>query len=199
MATYIRPMTHDSFIALILFAIVSTGTPGPNNLMVMASGANFGLRRTWPHILGIALGFGAMIFLVGAGLSRVFAALPWLDTALLILSGLFLAYLAWKIATAAPPDPDAPRGAPLSFLQAAAFQWVNPKAWAMALTTATVYAPGAAGTAALVFGAVAMPLIVAWTLAGTAVARVLTTPAALRAFNWTMAALLIASTFPAFL
>ena len=191
-------MTQDSFIALTLFAIVSTGTPGPNNLMVMASGANFGVRRTWPHIFGIAVGFSAMIFLVGAGLARVFDLLPWLDTALLIVSGIFLIYLAAKIATAAPPNPDAPRGVPFTFLQAAAFQWVNPKAWAMALTTATVYAPGAATAAALVFAAVAVPLILAWAVAGRGVSRFLTAPAALRVFNWTMAALLIASTLPAF-
>ncbi|QFU09365.1 Cysteine/O-acetylserine efflux protein [Rhodobacteraceae bacterium THAF1] len=190
-------MTQENFIALALFAIVSTGTPGPNNLMVMASGANFGVRRTWPHILGIAIGFSAMIFLVGAGLSRVFEVVPWLDTALLIASAVFLAYLAWKIATAAPPDPDAPRGSPFTFVQAAAFQWVNPKAWAMALTTATVYAPGAAATAGMVFAAVAVPLIVLWAIAGRGVARFLTAPRALRAFNWTMAALLIASTLPA--
>ena len=192
-------MTADSFLALALFATVSTGTPGPNNLMVMASGANFGLRRTWPHILGIAVGFGAMIYLVGAGSTRVFAAVPWLDTALLALSAVFLAYLAWKIATAAPPDPSARSGTPLTFLQAAAFQWVNPKAWAMALTTATVYAPGAATVAALTFAAVAVPLIVLWTLAGRGVARLLTGPRALRVFNWTMAALLVASTVPALL
>ena len=197
----VAAMTFDSFLTFALFAAVATGTPGPNNLMVMASGANFGLRRTFPHILGIALGFGLMIVLVALGMGRVFAALPWLETVLLVLSAVFLLYLAWKIATAAPPvEADSPEGRPLTFFQAAGFQWVNPKAWAMALTTVSVYIlPDQALLAGMVFAAVSLPLVSVWTVAGEAIGRLLRTPRALRCFNIAMAALLIGTMIPAFL
>ena len=195
----IADMTPDSFLAFVLFAAVATGTPGPNNLMVMASGANFGLRRTQPHILEIALGFAVMIALVATGMARVFDLLPWLETVLLALSALFLLYLAWKIASAAPPEGDRPPGRPLTFLQAAGFQWINPKAWAIALTTIAIYVePSRALIAALVFAAVAVPLVTLWTVAGEGIGRLLRTPRALRVFNISMAALLIGTMIPAF-
>ena len=193
-------MTLDRLAALILFAVVATGTPGPNNLMVMASGANFGLRRTVPHIVGIALGIAVMLLAVGGGLAGLFEALPWLAGLLAALSLAYLLILAWKIATAAPPDPSAPPGRPLTVLQAAAFQWVNPKAWAMALTTVSVYVPAsAAPLAALVFAAVCLPIVALWCAAGRALGRMLRKPARLRAFNVTMAALLVLSPVLVFL
>ncbi|MGI1661197.1 LysE family translocator [Palleronia sp. KMU-117] len=186
--------------ALVAFAFVTSVTPGPNNLMLMASGANFGLRRTLPHMLGVALGFVVMAALVGLGLVQVFAALPWLFTLLKIGCVLYLLLLAWKIANAAAPEGGAGAGRPMTFLQAAAFQWVNPKAWAMALTAVTVYAPGqtvaAVLTVAAVFGAVNLPSVGSWAWLGVQMRRVLTSPARLRAFNLTMAALLVASLYP---
>ncbi|SPJ24279.1 LysE family translocator [Palleronia abyssalis] len=193
-------MSTETLLALIVFATVGTGTPGPNNLMVMASGANFGLRRTLPHILGIALGFAAMIMLVGLGLGRLFEAWPWLSPTLLAVSAVYLLYLAWKIATAAPPEPGHPGGRPFSFLQAAAFQWVNPKAWAMALTTTAVYLPGGEFVlASAIFASAAIPLTALWTVAGEGIGRFLGTPFRLRLFNGVMAALLLISTLPAML
>ena len=193
-------MDTDLLAALVTFAFVSSITPGPNNLMLMASGANFGFRRSVPHMLGIGLGFVLMVFLVGAGLAQVFAAYPVSHTILKTVSVLYLTYLAWKIATAAPTTPHAAQGTPMTFLQAAAFQWVNPKAWSMALTAVTVYSPGsglgAVALVALVFGAINLPSVSTWTLLGQGMARLLTHPARLRAFNWTMATLLIASLYP---
>lgn len=196
-------MTFEILSALTLFAFVSSATPGPNNLMLMASGANYGFVRSLPHMLGISIGFAAMIILVGAGLVRIFDAYPVSYTLLKVFSVVYLVYLAWKIANAAPIRKSAAEGTPMTFLQAAAFQWVNPKAWAMALTALSVYAPGQTLTAfaivAVVFGLVNLPSITLWTLLGQQMARVLTNPTRLQVFNWTMAALLIASLYPVLL
>ncbi len=193
-------MTYDILMALIAFAFVSSITPGPNNLMLMASGANFGFRRTIPHMLGIGLGFTFMVLLVGAGLVQVFDRYPISHTVLKVLSVLYLLYLAWKIAHAAPAKGVDAAGTPMTFLQAAAFQWVNPKAWAMALTATAAYAPDQTINAillvALVFGAINLPSVSTWTVLGQQMARILTNPHRLLAFNWTMAALLVASLYP---
>ncbi|WP_120634494.1 LysE family translocator [Ruegeria sp. EL01] len=193
-------MTYDILLALITFAFVSSITPGPNNLMLMASGANFGFRRTIPHMLGIGLGFTFMVLLVGAGLVQVFDRYPLSYTILKVASVAYLLYLAWKIAHAAPARGQDLSGTPMTFLQAAAFQWVNPKAWAMALTATTAYTPdqtlNAIVVVALVFGAINLPSVSTWTLLGQQMARILTNPRRLLVFNWTMAALLVASLYP---
>jgi threonine/homoserine/homoserine lactone efflux protein len=193
--------TLDLLPALIGFAFVSSITPGPNNLMLMASGANFGVRRTLPHMLGVGLGFTAMIVAVGLGLNGVFEAVPWTHTALEVFAITYLLWLAWKIGTAAPATPEAPEAArPLTFLQAAAFQWVNPKGWMMVVTALTFYAADQSLPAVLlvaaVFGAINLPCISAWTVLGQEMRRVLTSPARLRAFNVTMAVLLVATLWP---
>lgn len=192
-------MTYDLFLGLVAFAFVSSVTPGPNNLMIMASGANFGVSRSLPHMFGISLGFGAMIVLVGLGLARVFLAVPQLKPTLAVISVVYLLWLAWKIANAAAPERQAGQGAPMTFLQAAAFQWVNPKAWTMALTAVTLYTgvgPLAVLPVAAVFTVVNLPSITLWMLLGVQMRRLLTSPGRLRAFNWTMAALLLASLWP---
>ena len=193
-------MTHEQLLSLAAFAFVTSITPGPNNLMLMASGANFGVRRTVPHMLGVALGFVFMAVLVGAGLAGVFVAVPQLHTALKAVSVAYLLYLAWKIATALPPGEAGRAGRPMTFMAAAAFQWVNPKAWAMALTAVSVYAPsrGMAGITAVtvVFGIVNLPSVGAWAALGQGMRRVLTNPARMRAFNVVMAVLLVASLYP---
>ncbi|WP_299947275.1 LysE family translocator [uncultured Ruegeria sp.] len=193
-------MTYDILIALIVFAFVTSITPGPNNLMLMASGANFGFRRTIPHMLGIGLGFTFMVLLVGSGLVQIFDQFPISYSVLKVVSVIYLLYLAWKIAHAAPVKGQSAIGTPMTFLQAAAFQWVNPKAWAMALTATSAYAPGQSLNAiilvALVFGAINLPSVSTWTVLGQQMARVLTNPRRLLIFNWTMAALLVASLYP---
>ena len=194
-------MPHDLLLALMLYAFVSSITPGPNNLMLLASGVNFGFRRTIPHMLGIGAGFTVMTLLVGLGLAGLFTAWPPARTLLAVVSVAYLLWLAWKIAHAAPPAANAPAtGRPLSFLQAAAFQWVNPKAWTMALTACTLYAPGADGSSvlvvALVFGAVNLPCVSSWAGLGSALRGWLADPARLRLFNRTMAALLVATLWP---
>ena len=118
-------MTYDLFLALALFAFVSSITPGPNNLMLMASGANFGFRRTIPHMLGVALGFVFMVLMVGVGLVQVFDTFPISYTVLKVVSVVYLLWLAWKIANAGPAEASSDTGTPMTFVQAAAFQWVN--------------------------------------------------------------------------
>ena len=193
-------MNLDVLPALILFAFVSSVTPGPNNLMLMASGANFGFARTIPHMIGISLGFLVLMFVTGLGLVRVFDLYPVIYTLLKVLCVLYMLWLAWKIANAAPISKREGAGKPMTFLQAAAFQWVNPKAWAMALTANTVYVANGGlamlGVAAVVFAAVNLPSVGVWTVLGQQMARFLTNPARLRAFNWTMAVLLVASLYP---
>lgn len=193
-------MTADLLIALATFAFVSSATPGPNNLMLMASGANYGFVRTVPHMLGISVGFSVMIIAVGAGLVQIFDAWPLSYQILKVLSVVYMTWLALKIARAAPSSAADAKGRPMTFLQAAAFQWVNPKAWAMALTALSVYATDATLTAfavvAVVFGIVNLPAITMWTALGQQMTRLLTSPGRLRAFNLTMAALLMASLWP---
>jgi threonine/homoserine/homoserine lactone efflux protein len=202
-------MTYEIITALIAFAFVSSITPGPNNLMLLASGTNFGLTRTIPHMLGVSIGFAIMVILVGIGLMGLFNAYPVSYLVLKVVSVVYLLYLAWKIATAAPlndePGTDAPdqdgKSKPLTFIQAALFQWVNPKAWAMALTAISIYAPPSQPLSsiflvALIFGLVNLPSVCAWVLLGTQLRRFLTDPLRLRTFNVCAALLLLGSLYP---
>ncbi|WP_439142823.1 LysE family translocator [Planktotalea sp.] len=194
-------MTYDLVLALTVFAFVSSITPGPNNLMLMASGANFGFRRTIPHMLGVGIGFTLMIVLVGVGLVQVFDLYPISHQILKVVSVLYLLWLAWKIANAAPPKENVvSESTPITFVQAALFQWVNPKAWTMALTAITAYTPEQTlyyvSLVALVFGVVNLPSVSVWTVLGEQMARFLTSAARLRAFNCAMAGLLVLSLYP---
>lgn len=189
--------------ALLLFAVVSSGTPGPNNLMLMTSGVNFGVRRTLPHFWGVDLGFAVMTLLVGLGLSEVFARVPALLVALKWIGAAYLLWLAWKIARSGPLKNGVVRARPLTFLQAAAFQWVNPKAWIMAVTACATYTDPNRYTLGVlvitaVFGLVTLPAIAAWVGFGAALQSWLSHPRNLAIFNYTMAALLIASLYPVF-
>jgi len=196
-------MNFDLLWALLLFTVVTTVTPGPNNMMLLASGVNFGFRATLPHMIGITLGFGVMILIVGLGLGEIFKRYPALYTALFYAGAAYMLFLAWKIATTKAIGEGKTVGKPMSFLQAAAFQWVNPKAWIMALTAITAYSiPGAYMFSVLLIAAVFMLVSVpgcsSWILFGTGVRRWLEDPKYLRLFNVTMAVLLVLSLIPAF-
>lgn len=200
-------MTQDLLIAMAGFAFVSSITPGPNNLMLMASGTNFGFVRTIPHMLGVGIGFTVMILLVGAGLAAIFEAFPLAHTILKYASVAYLLWLAWKIATAPPPGAKAASGKPgkaarpMTFLEAALFQWVNPKAWTMALTAVSAYTVQSNPVASLlivaaVFGLINLPCVSSWALMGVQLRRFLDDPVKLRIFNITAAVVLVASLYP---
>ena len=197
-------MTVQLLLAFVLFAFATAGTPGPNNMMLLASGANFGFRATILHILGISVGLGVMVLAMGLGLGGVFKAWPVLHDVLRWVGGTYLLWLAWKIATAKGISDKLGNGdagaRPMTFLGAAAFQWVNPKAWAMALTAATTYPPEGSALAVVIvagtFMLVGAPCCAAWAGFGQGMRRFLDRPLVLRAFNLTMAALLVASLYP---
>jgi threonine/homoserine/homoserine lactone efflux protein len=194
-------MTAGIMLAFASFAFVGSITPGPNNAMLLASGLNHGFRRTVPHIAGISLGCVAMLVLVGLGLGAVFEAVPVLYTALRYVGAAYLLWLACTIARSGPMADRQARGRPMTFWQAAAFQWVNPKAWILVVGAVSTYAPRdgfALNVAALavLLGLVNAPSICVWAGFGTMLRPLLTDPRRVRMFNVAMAALLVLSLLP---
>ncbi|GGD91923.1 lysine transporter LysE [Aureimonas endophytica] len=196
-------MPFDVLVALATFALVSSVTPGPNNMMLMTSGVNFGFRRTIPHILGIEIGFGLLLLAVGAGLGALIHAVPALSLVMKAASALYLLWLAWKIAfaKAAAARDETGEAKPISLAQAALFQVVNPKAWAMALVAMGAYVSDdmpvlsvAIVTAA--FLVVGIPSAAIWTGFGVALRGFLADPKRLRIFNIVMGLLLVATLWP---
>jgi threonine/homoserine/homoserine lactone efflux protein len=191
----------DTLLPLLAFAFVLSITPGPNVLMLAAAAAGHGLRATWPHNLGIALGFGAMLAVVCAGVGLPLQANPWLHGALRWVGAAWLLWIAWKIATAPPPDTAGARP-PLGFWGAVAFQWVNPKAWMICGAASAAYVRPDAPLVPQVllvsgaFIAMALPSNLAWAAFGAAMGRWLRKPRRLRVFNIGMALLLVLSLLP---
>lgn len=197
-------MHFDQLLAFCAFAAISSITPGPNNTMVLASGLNYGVRRSLPHILGISIGFTILVLATGLGLHAVFEQLPWLQTVLKYLGAAYLLWLAWKLAHAAPMSAEqAQSSRPMTFLGAAAFQWINPKGWVMAVGAVTTYLPHSfsawdAAVLALVFGLIGTPCVASWAVFGVAMRRLLQNPRSVRIFNISMALVLAMSLYPIF-
>ena len=195
-------MSHSLLLALIAFGAVMAFTPGPNNIMVLSSGLTYGFRRSLPHIAGIAFGISFMVAATGLGLGAIFVTWPILQTILKYAGIAYLIYLAWVIAMSGPVTPGQDnRAAPMTFLGAALFQWVNVKGWVMAIGIITAYSAVAsfpwniAVQAALMFIMGALSSVL-WALFGSALRPVLTSTRAVRAFNIVMALLLLASLYP---
>ena len=197
-------MTTTLFLALCLFAFVASITPGPNNLMLLASGMNFGFRASIPHLSGVCVGFFVMMVAIGTGFGVVVTQVPVVYAVIKWLGGAYLLYLAWRIASTpvGRDNADNRRPAkPLGFLGAAMFQWVNPKGWAMTVSAFATYVPAAPGTwtvlgvSSLVF-VITLPCISAWTLFGARLRHWLDEPRRARLFNRSMAALLLVSLLP---
>jgi threonine/homoserine/homoserine lactone efflux protein len=191
------------FIAIVSFGLAAGMTPGPNNTLLMISGANWGFRATLPHIFGIVTGFPLMMFIVGLGLGRVFIAYPVLHTILKYACFAWILFLAWKTWNASRPDAGGKKSAkPMGFFAAAAFQWVNPKAWIMAVGAMALFVPIGSNVfsgvllVALGFFLVSIPSSVIWCLFGAAIARLLNSEKRARIFNAIMAILLVASVVP---
>ena len=194
-------MRTDVFTAMVAFCFVSGVTPGPNNLMLMTSGVNFGFRRTLPHLLGVVVGFCLMVALVGLGLDAIFSRFPALLPAMRYLGAAYMLWLAGKIALAGPVRDGVSRGAPLGFFGAAAFQWINPKGWVIAISALTAYSvvddyTRNVSIVALAYLVIGLPSSGSWALLGSAMRRALGDPRVARPFNLTMAALLVASIAP---
>ncbi len=198
-------MSQSLLIAFVMFATVMFFTPGPNNIMLLSSGLTYGFRRTLPHVAGITIGFAFMIGAVGLGLGTIFITYPVLQTILKYAGVAYLIYLAVHIAMSGPaaPDQDNARG-PMTFWGAAMFQWINVKGWVMVIGTITAYA-GIANFPWNIVIQVLLSLLLgtlscaAWALFGSALRPILTSPAAVRAFNIVMAVLLLASLYPVFM
>lgn len=194
-------MTFDWFLAVTTFAVVACFTPGPNNAFLLSSGLTHGFARTLPPVVGVAIGFTIMVLAVAFGIAQLFQAFPVIYSVLKVGSVLYLLWLAWRIATADPKLTMDNGGRPLTFLEAAGFQWINPKACSVALAASAAYVVPDLPTLSVV--AIAVVFLVAalgscstWAAGGTALRRLVHNPIAVRAINITLALLLVASLWP---
>ena len=195
-------MTREQAVAFFLFSVAAAGTPGPSNVLLMATGAQVGVRRGLGCLLGVGLGMTAMMFVVAFGLGSVILGAPALLRAMKWGGAAFLLWLAWKIATARPPSEGAEAKA-VGFAGAAAFQWINPKSWLVCASAAATFLDRQAGGAlgqsaalALVFLAACLPSCLPWLAFGATMHRLVRSERAFRLFNGAMAALLAASVVP---
>ena len=194
-------MDLPTILSFTLFATVSAFTPGPNNIMLAASGANFGFRATLPHIIGVSAGFISLVIAAGFGLANLFTVFPNLYNILKIISFMFLIYLAWRIGSAGRVQNRRPTE-PLRFWQAAVFQLINPKGVSVIISSVTAYTSSATALASevfvlfVVFSLVTIGSTLTWTLFGLVIRQVLNTKKRLRLFNVAMASLLLASLLP---
>lgn len=195
-------MLTEFWIPLSIFAAVASFTPGPNNLMLAASGMNYGFRRSLPHVVGVSLGFPVMVLCITFGLGALLAGSPVLQHVMRALSAGFILYFAWKIATAETRLEVESTSRPLTLWQAALFQWVNPKGWAIAIAVASLYAPGGirdwdkAFYVAGLFFVITMACTSTWASIGTVIRSVLRDPGVRRWVNWSMAVILVLTMVP---
>ena len=189
-------------LAILLFTATASITPDPNNIMIMTSGVNFGVKRSIPHVLGICLGFPVMVIALGFGLGTIFDSLPILHDIIKILGVAYLMYLAWLIASSSPFEESASRAMPLRFDQTVLFQWVNPKAWVMATGAISAYTTTVGDTLAQVlfiafaFLITAGPSVMIWLVFGAGLKRYLDNAVHNRIFNIIMGLLLVISMLP---
>jgi threonine/homoserine/homoserine lactone efflux protein len=191
----------EKLVPFVLFAIVGSITPGPNNMISTASGAAFGFVRTLPQMLGVSIGFPLMLIALGLGFGEIFQQAPWLHEALKYAGAAFLLYLAWRIASAAGVE-DAEAKRPLTFIEAAIFQWLNPKAWTLSLGALAAFTtPGLGFTEflseicvfAVLFGVIAFLALGVWCLFGVMIARALRDERKRKFFQFSLAGLLALS------
>jgi threonine/homoserine/homoserine lactone efflux protein len=191
-------MPFDLWLALAAYVVVTTITPGPNNGMLLATGVNHGLGGAWPHLLGVNIGFAVLMLGVGLGLGALLTQAPALHAALKIVGAAYLLWLAYGIARCGPPGGHGGSPARIGFMQAAIFQWLNPKAWIMSLGAISTYLPAESfwsglAIAILTFSLLGLPCNITWVIAGAKLRTFLSDAKALRLFNLAMAAALAAS------
>lgn len=192
----------EFYLAIFIFATSTTITPGPNNIMIMTSGLNYGVKSSLPHLLGICFGFPAMVIMVGLGFSVVFENYPLFHEVIKVLGVIYLLYLAWLIGSSSPTSLEGEKSKPFTFTQAALFQWVNPKAWVMATGAVSAYTSISSDIfsqvlmIALAFFIVAFPCVGIWLVFGVGLKRYLKSATHQKMFNLAMALLLVASVLP---
>ncbi len=194
-------MTAATLLSLFGFAFATSITPGPNNMMLFASGVNFGFRRTIPHMVGISVGFFVLLLGIGYGLGALLETLPLLYTIIKFTGGIYLLWIAWKIANTHEIGEAKTGAKPMTFLGAAAFQWVNPKAWVMAVTAMATFSDPDAFLVSVffvgaVFALVNFPSVSVWAGFGSVLREWLSVPPRLKWFNISMALLLVVSLWP---
>ncbi|NKB51409.1 MAG: LysE family translocator [Rhizobiaceae bacterium] len=194
-------MLTTTFLALLVFSFVSSITPGPNNIMLFASGVNFGWWRTFPHAIGISLGFGVLLAAVGLGLGVLLNSTPMLFMGVKLAGGAYMLYLAWKIAHSGPVEAQSGTARPMTLFEAALFQWVNPKAWVMAMVAMSTYTLDGnyllnVAIVVFVFCVINFPSVTVWAGFGTIMRNFLKDPLKLKIFNYTMAIALVLSLWP---
>lgn len=192
----------EFYLSIFIFAVSATVTPGPNNIMIMTSGLNYGVKNSIPHLLGICFGFPVMVIIVGSGFSVIFEKYPLINDVIKIFGVLYLLYLAWLIASSSPVSLEGENAKPLGFTQAALFQWVNPKAWVVATGAITAYTTMSSDFfaqviyIALAFLIVAIPSLSIWLIFGVGIKRYLKSASHQKIFNLSMALLLVCSVLP---
>lgn len=192
----------EFYFAILLLAASTTITPGPNNIMIMTSGLNHGVKSSIPHLLGICFGFPVMVIMVGLGFSIVFEMYPIFHQIIKIVGIAYLLYLAWLVASSAPTSLEGDKSKPLGFIKAALFQWVNPKAWVMATGAVSAYTSVSSDIfsqvlfIAFAFFIVAFPCLSIWLVFGASLKKYLKSAKHQKVFNLSMALLLVASVVP---
>ena len=195
------PALPEQLLAFSLFTLAGAITPGPNNTISTLSGATFGFRKTMPQMLGVSVGYPLMLAALGLGLGELFKVLPWLHTAMRYVGAAFLLYLAWKLVRANAPQ-SAGTARPVGFFEAFFFQWLNPKAWSIALGAIAAFTtPGLSANAflvelaifTLVSAVITFPSLVLWCLFGVAISAMLKDEKKRRVFNYTLAVILVLS------
>ncbi|MDF7447351.1 LysE family translocator [Proteus mirabilis] len=192
-------MTFDIFLSLAIFSFVTSITPGPNNIMLLASGINFGLKRTMPHAIGVSLGFFVMLLAVGIGIGALIKSSPIIYNILKYLGALYLLWLAWKTAISHSVEQNSNRqGSPLTLLEAALFQWINPKSWMMAISGITLYTSPqypyiSMLLVTIIFTLINFPCVAIWATFGHSLRERLKNPKILKLFNFIMGGLLALS------
>ncbi|MBI6503188.1 LysE family translocator [Proteus mirabilis] len=192
-------MTFDIFLSLAIFSFVTSITPGPNNIMLLASGINFCLKRTMPHAIGVSLGFFVMLLAVGIGIGALIKSSPIIYNILKYLGALYLLWLAWKTAISHSVEQNSNKqGSPLTLLEAALFQWINPKSWMMAISGITLYTSPqypyiSMLLVAIIFTLINFPCVAIWATFGHSLRERLKNPKILKLFNFIMGGLLALS------
>jgi len=194
--------TYTMLFSIATFTLSTVLSPGPNNIMLLSSGLTFGYKKTIPHMLGIILGFPFMVLLIGLGLGFVFESYLFIFIALKYIGILYLFWMAYKIANNASRLDTTNNSKPFTFIQSAIFQWLNPKAWIMAVTstsvfvTSSIYAYEQVFIIAFIYLLSGLVSTNGWTLGGVVLKKFIKDEKMIKIFNITMAILLVASILP---